>query len=104
MRDTLLSPQSSRCTIQPHRLLPALAALFLVTAAMPAQNVVLLSDIHLDPFHDPAKFSQLNAAPAEQWSAILNSAPSATQAADYAALQKACKAKGIDTPAVLLTS
>lgn len=64
----------------------------------------MLSDIHLDPFHDPAKFAQLNAAPATAWGAILDSAPSPTQAADFAALQKTCKAKGIDTPAVLLTS
>ena len=64
----------------------------------------MLSDIHFDPFHDPAKFAQLKAAPASAWGAILNSAPSATQAADFDALQKTCKMKGVDTPAALFTS
>jgi sphingomyelin phosphodiesterase acid-like 3 len=65
---------------------------------------LLLSDIHLDPFHDPAKFAALRAAPATGWAAILYAPPSPTQAADFARLQSTCNAKGIDTPPTLLES
>jgi len=64
----------------------------------------MLSDIHFDPFHDPGKVSQLIASPAAQWEAILNSPDTATQGADFTALQKTCKAKGVDTPFALLAS
>jgi len=79
--------------------------LLLATAAH-AQNVpvIMLSDIHFDPFHDPAKFAQLRSAPAPQWLAILSAPDTPTQSADFEALQKACKAKGIDTPFALLAS
>jgi sphingomyelin phosphodiesterase acid-like 3 len=85
-----------------------LLALLLFAAALPATGqavpVLMLSDIHLDPFHDPAKVAQLRAARVEEWGAILRGAPSATQAADFAQLQSSCGAKGIDTPPVLLES
>jgi sphingomyelin phosphodiesterase acid-like 3 len=64
----------------------------------------MLSDIHFDPFHDPGKFTQLQSAPAAQWLAIFSAPDTPTQAADFAALQKTCKAKGIDTPFALLAS
>lgn len=64
----------------------------------------MLSDIHLDPFHDPAKFPQLNATPATGWAAILYAPASPTQAADFAHLQSTCNAKGVDTPPALLAS
>jgi sphingomyelin phosphodiesterase acid-like 3 len=64
----------------------------------------LLSDIHLDPFHDPAKFAALRDTPAASWAAILYAAPSPTQAADFDRLQSTCNAKGIDTPPALLAS
>jgi len=64
----------------------------------------MLSDIHFDPFHDPGKFTQLQSAPAAQWLAILNAPDTPNAAADFTALQKTCKAKGIDTPFALLTS
>jgi sphingomyelin phosphodiesterase acid-like 3 len=70
-------------------------------ATVPA---LLLSDIHLDPFHDPAKFSALLTAPATGWAAILYGPPSSTQATDFAHLQETCGAKGIDTPPALLQS
>jgi sphingomyelin phosphodiesterase acid-like 3 len=66
--------------------------------------VFLLSDIHLDPFHDPAKFTALRDTPATGWAAILYAPPSPTQAADFAHLQTTCNAKGIDTPPALLES
>jgi len=64
----------------------------------------MLSDIHFDPFHDPAKVTQLISAPAAQWHAILSAPDTLTQAADFAALQKTCKGKGIDTSFALLAS
>jgi sphingomyelin phosphodiesterase acid-like 3 len=64
----------------------------------------MLSDIHLDPFHDPAKVAQLITTPVANWSAILNAAPSPTQAADFAKLQATCGARGVDTPIALLES
>jgi sphingomyelin phosphodiesterase acid-like 3 len=66
--------------------------------------VFLLSDIHLDPFHDPAKFAALRDTPATGWAAILYAPASLTQAADFAKLQATCNAKGIDTPPALLAS
>ena len=67
--------------------------------------VVMLSDLHLDPFHDPAKVPQLVKAPVEQWAAILGAPDSATQEADFATVQKTCKAKQLmDAPYALLAS
>jgi sphingomyelin phosphodiesterase acid-like 3 len=75
-------------------------------AAVPAETkpVFMLSDIHLDPFHDPAKFPALLAAPAAGWKAILNAPASATQAADFEKLQTTCGTRGVDTPIALLES
>jgi sphingomyelin phosphodiesterase acid-like 3 len=66
---------------------------------------VMLSDLHLDPFHDPAKVPLLMKTPVEQWEAILKSADSPTQEADFAAVQEACKGKqSFDSPYALLNS
>jgi sphingomyelin phosphodiesterase acid-like 3 len=65
---------------------------------------LFLSDIHLDPFADPAKAARLNAAPAAEWPAILAAPDSPTQAKEIAALQEACPTRGIDTPYVLWRS
>jgi sphingomyelin phosphodiesterase acid-like 3 len=64
----------------------------------------MLSDIHFDPFHDPAKLSLLRAAPVTAWPAILDGPPSATQAADFSQIQSSCGARGVDTSAALLES
>ena len=80
--------------------LPALAAPPSPTA-VPA---LFLSDIHLDPYHDPAKAAKLNAAPAADWPAILAQPDAPTQLADYAALQASCPVRGIDTPNALWQS
>jgi sphingomyelin phosphodiesterase acid-like 3 len=91
------------------RLLPLLAALSLAAPTLHAQAhaaadvpVLMLSDIHLDPFHDPAKLPQLRKAPVAAWQAILDAPPSATQVADFTRLQSTCGARGIDTPPALL--
>jgi sphingomyelin phosphodiesterase acid-like 3 len=64
----------------------------------------MISDIHFDPFYDPAKVSRLMVAPVSGWEAILASADTATQVQDFAALQKTCSATAEDTPYPLLAS
>ena len=71
-------------------------------AAPSTVPVLMLSDIHFDPFHDPAKFSQLQAAPVDSWTAILAGAPSPDQASQFESLQTTCGARGVDTPMALL--
>jgi sphingomyelin phosphodiesterase acid-like 3 len=99
--------------VKPFHLLPLLA--LLSVAALPALAQIsshpgtavpalLLSDIHLDPFHDPAKFAQLRTTPATGWAAIVYAPASPTQTADFTHLQETCGAKGIDTPPALLQS
>jgi sphingomyelin phosphodiesterase acid-like 3 len=68
-------------------------------------SVVMLSDLHFDPFHDPAKVPLLVKATVEEWEGILKSPDSAGQEAEFAAVQKACKGKqGVDAPYLLLSS
>ncbi|MFT4114159.1 metallophosphoesterase [Silvibacterium sp.] len=65
---------------------------------------LLVSDVHLDPFHDPARVNQLDRAPVSQWAAILSSPLSKTQAQDAVSLQENCPIRGIDTPYPLFRS
>lgn len=65
---------------------------------------LFLSDIHLEPFWDPAKAQRLAAAPASEWAAILTSAPSPNQQQRFAALQQSCPVHGADTSPVLFAS
>lgn len=68
-------------------------------------SAVMLSDLHFDPFHDPAKTPLLVQAPLKEWEGILSRPDSATQPADFAAVQKACSGKrSIDAPYRLLSS
>jgi sphingomyelin phosphodiesterase acid-like 3 len=67
-------------------------------------HALFLSDVHFDPYTDPALVSKLDAAPASQWRAILATPPSATQKTDVAALSKACPVRADDTSQVLLES
>ena len=64
----------------------------------------MVSDIHFDPFHDPAKIPQLVAAPVDKWSAIFSSPPSPDQKQAFDALQQQCKLRGVDTSYDLLQS
>ena len=66
--------------------------------------VLLLSDFHFDPFHDPGKTPALLAAPVDQWDAILEQPASPDQGQKFQEIQKACKARGVDTPHVLMES
>ncbi len=98
----------------PRRPLPSLLALLagcvcLLPANTRAQapaNVpaLFLSDIHLDPYHDPSKVAKLDAAPLSEWRTILAAPDSATIEADSAALQKTCPVRGVDTPDILWQS
>lgn len=90
-----------------------LALLFILATNLPAQtkmhppstrSVVMFSDIHFDPFHDPGKFEQLQAAPVSEWASILNAPASADQAQQFAALQQTCHAHRADTDWPLLTA
>jgi sphingomyelin phosphodiesterase acid-like 3 len=76
-----------------------------VNLATATSSAVLLSDLHFDPLHDPAKVPLLAKAPIEQWSAILGQPDSPDRASAFAAIQKACKAKvAMDSPYALLSS
>jgi sphingomyelin phosphodiesterase acid-like 3 len=66
--------------------------------------VVMLSDIHFDPFHDPSKLAALRDAPVTAWAALLSEPAPATQPDAFASLQKTCDAKGVDTDWALLAS
>jgi sphingomyelin phosphodiesterase acid-like 3 len=65
---------------------------------------LMVSDIHLDPFHDPAKVADLVKAPVDGWTAILATPDSATQPADFKKLLQTCKTRGSDTSYVLFRS
>jgi sphingomyelin phosphodiesterase acid-like 3 len=65
---------------------------------------LFISDVHFDPFHDPAKAHQLAAAPVAAWKQILSAPPSPDQQQAFAALQSSCHARGVDTPYALLRS
>jgi sphingomyelin phosphodiesterase acid-like 3 len=99
--------------VKSFRLLPLLALLSIAALPAPAQSpsraantvpALLLSDIHLDPFHDPARFAALSTTPVTGWAAILYGPASPNQATDFAHLQETCGARGVDTPPALLQS
>jgi sphingomyelin phosphodiesterase acid-like 3 len=103
-------------TLAPHPAMskPSLARLLLLllaatTCAYAQQDAktvpaLFLSDIHFDPFHDPARATQLAAAPIEEWTTILAQPELPDQPQAFAALQKACDSKAIDTRYALLDS
>jgi sphingomyelin phosphodiesterase acid-like 3 len=67
-------------------------------------SVLLVSDIHFEPFWDPAKATQLQSASARSWDAILGAPPSADRQQRFDALQDKCHARGVDTPYALYKS
>ena len=67
-------------------------------------SAVLVSDIHLDPFYDPAKAKLLVAAPVSEWEAILGGPESPGRAEAFAALQKSCGIQSEDTTDLLFQS
>jgi sphingomyelin phosphodiesterase acid-like 3 len=67
-------------------------------------SALMVSEMHFNPFHDPAKVKQLEATPASGWETIFASGDSPTQARDFEELRTACKLRGIDTPYSLFAS
>jgi sphingomyelin phosphodiesterase acid-like 3 len=67
-------------------------------------KVMMLSDPHFDPLHDPAKAERLAAAPVEQWDGILKQPDSAGQAESFRALQTECHARGVDSDYTVLSA
>jgi sphingomyelin phosphodiesterase acid-like 3 len=65
---------------------------------------LMVSDIHFEPFWDPAKAAQLELAQAGSWDAILTGPPSADRRQRFDALQEKCHARGVDTPYALYKS
>jgi hypothetical protein len=67
-------------------------------------EALFVSDIHFEPFWDPAKAAKLMAAPVGGWNAILAEPASADQATRFADLQTTCKARGADSSYALYES
>ncbi len=67
-------------------------------------SALLVSDIHFEPFWDPAKTPQLADAPIAAWNALLAVPPSSDRAQRFASLQQGCHARGMDTSYPLLES
>ena len=65
---------------------------------------LLVSDIHFDPFWDPAKVQQLAAAPVSDWNPILAAASSMDREQRFTTLLQTCHARGADTSYPLLES
>jgi sphingomyelin phosphodiesterase acid-like 3 len=65
---------------------------------------ILLSDIHFEPFWDPAKAPQLAAAPISQWNTILAAAPTPYREQRFQSLQQTCHSRGADTSFMLFNA
>lgn len=74
------------------------SALTLPALAQSTVPAIFLSDIHLDPYHDPAKVARLNEAPVSEWSAILAAPGSDPHSPAITKLQLTCPVRGTDTP------
>jgi sphingomyelin phosphodiesterase acid-like 3 len=72
---------------------------------IPAQvPVLMVSDIHFEPFWDPGKVAQLAAAPAKGWKAILAAPDAADRAQRFNDLENTCHARGVDSSYALYAS
>jgi len=58
----------------------------------------MLSDLHFDPFYDPAKFVDLRQKPIAEWPAILSRPDSGDRVATFTRLQSGCGVRGTDSP------
>ncbi len=84
----------------------ALSPVVLLAQPVPSTDLpaVLLSDVHFDPLHDPAKVVRLVEAPIEAWQKILAEPDSPTQPTDFSAMQIECSSRGVDPDDALLSS
>ncbi|UWZ82239.1 metallophosphoesterase [Occallatibacter riparius] len=67
-------------------------------------EALLVSDIHFEPFWDPAKVSRLAASPVSAWARILSAPDSPNRQQAFDKIQDACHARGIDTSFPVLQS
>ena len=67
-------------------------------------QALFVSDIHFDPFRDPAKTAKLAAAPVGEWNSILAAPAPAGAAARWARVEQSCPTHGADTSFVLYRS
>ena len=70
----------------------------------PTVQVLMLSDIHFDPFHNPGIAAQLGNAAIAQWPAILATVPTPADSVEFDTIQSDCGAKAADTDITLLNS
>ncbi len=88
----------------------AFAVLLVFTLPSKAQGsgstvpVLMVSDIHFEPFWDPAKAQRLAAVPADEWKATLAAPDAADRAQRFSDLEETCHARGIDTSYPLFAS
>jgi sphingomyelin phosphodiesterase acid-like 3 len=73
-------------------------------SSLDTAQILMLSDIHFDPFHDPTLVPQLVAAKVKDWPKILATPATPESAKAYKDLQKTCNAKGSDTDYALFAS
>ena len=73
-------------------------------SSLDTAQILMLSDIHFDPFHDPTLVPQLVAAKVKDWPKILATPATPESAKAYKDLQKTCNAKGSDTDYTLFAS
>src|SRR5579875_1703612 len=67
-------------------------------------DVLMLSDLHFDPFYDPARMGELKSAPISQWPAILSKPASEGRVGSFAELQSGCGVRGTDSPWPLIVA
>lgn len=84
------------------RLVSCVLLLGVAAIAQQPVPVIMLSDIHFDPFHNPRLVSQLRAAPVERWAAILDADTTLTADADRVRLDADCHSPAADTAWPLL--
>jgi sphingomyelin phosphodiesterase acid-like 3 len=75
-----------------------------VRAVAGTTEAVMMSDIHFDPFRDPAKAASLADAPVGEWNKILAEVDSPNQKEEFARVQTACHETAEDTPYALFQS
>jgi len=75
-----------------------------VAAKQETVPALMVSDIHFEPFWDPAKVAQLAAAPVSEWKGILAAPSSANRDQQFRALEDSCHVRGDDTSYPLLVS
>jgi sphingomyelin phosphodiesterase acid-like 3 len=64
----------------------------------------MLSDLHFDPFYDPAKLSALRRAHITEWPEILSGPDSATRVSTFTESQSGCGVRGTDSPWPLIVA